>query len=76
MLQLNYGRAVTIGLHLRFVASTLAPKGIFWNNLAINLLIKFIDTDNYDINNPFDFHPSAQKAWFYNIFWGVGKNDL
>ena len=48
----------------------------FGNNLAINLLVKFIDTDDYDINNPFDSHRSSQKAGFYNIFWGVGKNDL
>ena len=28
------------------------------------------------INNPLNSHPNALKAWFYNIFWGGGKNDL
>ena len=39
--------------HLHFVASTLNTN---------NLLVKFIDADDNDINNPFDSHPSAQKA--------------
>ena len=44
-----------------------------WNAEKYN--ISRPDITKAPLNNPFDLHPNAQKAWFYNIFWGVGKND-